>query len=110
MNTKTKEQYIGRYVVLDDGTIIDTHTWGMHSWGDHKQHGLDIRGNEVYGTIWMSHEGEEEYEDYLLGKIVYSTDIPLQVCECISAMSYSTQPKYTEYGIDVDKYFGIGKV
>lgn len=103
-----KAKDIHRYIVLDTGLIIDTCTWGMGSWGDsYCQYGLEFEDDKVYETTWTNDYDGEEMDTEFLGKIVYSTDIPLQICECISARS--EQPEYREYGIDVDKYFGMSE-
>lgn len=96
-----------RFVVLDTGAVIDLETYGLLSWGSNHQYGIKVKGNKVYETYW-SYGGECEEdinESTLLGTIVYSSDKPLFISEASSAICYTKQPEYMEYGANIRKLF-----
>lgn len=102
-----KKSEIKRFVVLDTGAIIDLETWGLHSWGMDRQYGIKIEGNKVYETVWEYREYFEDInESTLLGTIVYSSDKPFYIEQCGIAPDFRDHV-YSEYGVDVEKYFGM---
>lgn len=96
-----------RFVVLDTGAVIDLETYGLGSWGQNCQYGIEVKGNKVYETYW-SYGGEWEddiNESTLLGTIVYSSDKPLFINESSSAICCSKKPEYAEYGANLKELF-----
>lgn len=104
-----KKSKIKRFVVLDTGAIIDLETYGLQSWGSDCQDGLIVKDNKVYETYWRYGGGWEDDidEETLLGTIVYSSDKPFHIKEANSAILSTKKPDYSEYGVDVEKYFGM---
>ena len=97
-----------RYIVIDNGDIIDLKTYGLYSWGDDVQYHIDIKGDKVYIKSW---EYGGEWEDDIIdstyiGKIVYMSDKPLYIRESPRTY-YDKKIEYQEYGIDVDKLFQL---
>lgn len=100
-----KENNVKRYVILDTGAIIDLETYGLQSWGQYTQYGVEIKDNKVYETYW-SWGGEyedDEYETTLLGTIVYESDKPFFIHEANSAILTTKKLEYSEYGVDIEK-------
>lgn len=96
-----------RFVVLDTGAVIDLETYGLLSWGSNHQYGIKVKGNKVYEVYW-SYGGEWEdgiKKETLLGTIVYSSDKPFYIKEASSAICYTKQPEYMEYGINLKEIF-----
>lgn len=106
------ENNVKRFVVLDNGAIIDLETYGLQSWGDYNsQYGIKVKDNKVYETCW-SYGGEWEEdtnEEKLLGTIVYSSNKPFYIKEASSAFLTSKEPDYAEYGADLEKIFDLPK-
>lgn len=107
-----KESSVKRYVILDTGAIIDLETYGLRSWGDdNEQYGISVKDNKVYEEYW-SYGGEWEddiNEETLLGTIVYQSDKPFYIEESNAAGLTTKKPVYAEYGVDLEKVFGLSE-
>lgn len=94
---------VKRFVVLDNGAIIDLATYGMGSWGSNDQCGAEIIGGNVYETHWI-YRGDFEEDvnlEVFLGKIVCSSNKPFYILESLSSQTL-LKPDYKEYGADFE--------
>lgn len=99
---------VKRFVVLDNGAIIDLATYGMGSWGSNDQYGVTVKGNKVYETYW-SYGGDWEEDvigEVLLGTVVYSSSKPFRILES-SCSPTAAKTECAEYGADLGKAFVI---